>query len=667
MTFYQIAVAAPIADLLTYTSDLNETLVVGQSVIVPLSSRKVAGVIIAITDEAPPFKTKSILSLDNERPTLSQNSLEWLKWLSSYYIYPFGQVIDLSFPPLKKSTRKKKENQIFIPQEHTPPPHLTVEQKNVLSAINQTKGFQTHLLFGVTGSGKTEVYLQLLYEVLKNNGSGLVLVPEISLTPQLIARFAERFPDEVAVIHSHLTEREKTEQWWQAYSGQKKILVGARSALFCPLPNLKLIVLDEEHEPSFKQDEKLKYHARDSAVMLAKILDIPVVLGSATPSLETFKRASDGFYHLHQMKNRVEDRSLPLMYVNDLRLERSQRKEQTSEIPYWLSEQLYDELLATLSRNEQSALFLNRRGLAQVALCESCGFTYECPNCAISLTVHHQTHLVCHYCDYATELKVKCSSCHEGEIKPLGLGTERVENDIKKLFPQARVARADRDEIQNREDLNNLITDMERGEIDILIGTQMIAKGLDFPKLTLVGLVMADVGFHLPDFRASERSFQLITQVAGRAGRHSKNPGRVIIQTYDPDHISVIESKNADYLKFAAQELTSRKQLRYPPFGKLALVRFQGLSLSVTESCAERFINRVHTLKNQRPEFGDIQALGPAPSPLSRLRGKYRFQVLIKSPEHKLLNRFCRLIISDGKWVSSGVKLQIDVDPINMM
>ena len=672
MDFYEVAVAAPIPEALTYSVQESEisSLEAGTSVIVPLGSRKAHGVVVRTTTPPPEIQLKSITALNVDRPPLPQKHLQWLVWLSQYYFYPLGQVIDMAFPPLKRNLKPRKSSKSsIVPQLQSTSPHpsLTSEQQTVVESIQKLSGFQTHLVFGVTGSGKTEVYLQLIARLLKNGQSALVLVPEISLTPQLVSRFAERFPDQVAVIHSHLTEREKTDQWWLAHTGERRVLIGARSALFCPLPHLGMIILDEEHEPSFKQDEKLKYHARDAAMMLAKMMGIPIVLGSATPSLETYQRARDGIYHLHTMKTRVQNRSLPIVSVVDLREARRERRETENPLPFWLSEPLHEELRKTFQQGEQAALFLNRRGVAQVAMCEMCGFTYECPNCAISLTVHKDHHLVCHYCDYAISLKPDCPSCHEGEVEPFGLGTEKIEKDVAHLFPTARIARADRDEIQSRDDLVDLISKMEKGEIDILIGTQMIAKGLDFPKLTLVGLVVADVGFHIPDFRATERSFQLITQVAGRAGRHSETPGRVLIQTYDPDHVSVTFAKNSQFEPFADLELQHRHMLKYPPHGKLALIRFQGLHESDVEACARRFAERVDQLKKMDPQYLPIMVLGPAPSPLKRLRGKYRYQCLTKSPDAKLLNILCRRVLGDGKWILSGVRVQVDVDPMNML
>lgn len=318
---------------------------------------------------------------------------------------------------------------------------LTPEQKNAFESIAKFNGFSTHLVFGVTGSGKTEVYLRLLDKVLKEGKRGIVLVPEISLTPQLIQRFARRFGDKIAALHSQLTDRERTNQWWDVVEGRKSILIGARSALFCPVPDLGIIIVDEEHEPSYKQDEKLKYNGRDAAVMMGKLMNCPVVLGSATPSLETWKNAQEGKYHLHVLKNRVANRALPDIEVIDLRQQKAdddQQKliiEKYSHLPYWMSPQLYERMREVQERGDQSALFLNRRGIAQMVVCPACGHTRECPNCDIALTLHAGSHLVCHYCDYHEQMKKKCPDCKEGEVEAIGLGTELLESDLTRLFP----------------------------------------------------------------------------------------------------------------------------------------------------------------------------------------------------------------------------------------
>jgi primosomal protein N' (replication factor Y) len=669
----KVAVDAPLSQSLTYlwpeeAGDFQP----GLGVQAPLGKRKVQGV--TLEEDPNPsteFQLKNVEPLDTaEWGRIPPAHLRWGLWLSDYYLHPVGQVLRQFFAPLQKTSNRKRSTALFwehpeaVPEK---PPTLNDEQKNAVTKILQAKNFSAHLLFGVTGSGKTEVYLHVLEKVLSEGKQGLVLVPEIALTPQLVSRFSKRFPGQVAVIHSQLTEREKTDQWWQVITGEKNILVGARSALFCPLPRLGLIVVDEEHEPSFKQDEKLRYHGRDAAVALAQCVGCPVILGSATPSVESWENVREGKYQLHELKARATESEMPTVHVIDLRAVREERRDQPSPLPFWLSEELHQALAVTLQKKEQAALFLNRRGVAQLAQCPECGHVAECPNCSVSLTVHSRTDLVCHYCGYTEPQTKTCPACDIGHLEPLGLGTELIESDLKKLFPEARIARADRDEIQSRKELEELIRKMEFHEIDFLVGTQMIAKGLDFPKLTCVGLVLADVGFHWPDFRATERSYQLLTQVTGRAGRHSEQPGHVFIQTYSPQHQSVMVAQSHDVRSFYETELQERRELFYPPFSRLTLLKIQGNDLKKSSDASKQLVARARNLKSAFKAFDEIQILGPAPAPLSRLRGKYRFQALLKGHSPSVLKEFCRRLLGDEKWIPSGTKVQVDVDPLHML
>jgi len=675
-SLWRVAVDAPLPEALTYS--FSEPLQRGQLVNVPLGRRKVKGLVMGPADKVPDFEIKNIDSIDEEYAPLPEPFTKWLEWLAQYYIHPLGQVVQSAFPPLKKTDKQRASKRPpVVPQlESDSALDLTDEQRQCVESISQHADFSTHLIFGVTGSGKTEIYLRLLDNVLKEGKRGLVLVPEISLTPQLIQRFARRFGDKIAALHSQLTDRERTNQWWDIVEGRKSILIGARSALFCPIPDLGLIIVDEEHEPSFKQDEKLKYNGRDAAVMMGKLVNCPVVLGSATPSLESWKNAVDGKYHLHTLRRRVANRSLPEIEVIDLRHQKSDDDEKKkaiekySHLPFWMSPALYERMHEVLDRGDQAALFLNRRGIAQMVVCPACGHTRECPNCDISLTLHAHSHLICHYCDYHENFKSKCPDCAEGELQAIGLGTELLETDLARLFPNKKIARADRDEIQGRADLEELITNMESGEIDILVGTQMIAKGLDFPKLKLVGLVLADVGFNLPDFRATERSFQLITQMSGRSGRHVKegeSPGLVIIQTFNTEHDSITFAKNHDFEGFAQHELNIRSQLHYPPVGRLVSFRIQGTHLGRVEETAGLLARRAHALKAQFPQYQSIEILGPAEAPLSKLRGQFRFHLLVKSAQAAAANPFSRQLLGDQEWVPSGIKILIDIDPMSLL
>ncbi|MCC6276852.1 MAG: primosomal protein N' [Oligoflexia bacterium] len=674
----QVAVDAPIGHLFTYKvpDHLKTELTPGTKVIVPFGRRQLTGVALnraQDVDSKTLEKLKPISEIYSE-PRLGQIHQQWLTWLAHYYLHPIGQVFGLAFAPgpekRKRASHKISPTAVVSRsqnQKHTPNEDQAHAISEILKAAHK-KAFETFLLYGITGSGKTEVYLQVIEGVLAQDKTALVLVPEISLTPQLIERFVTRFGDEVAVIHSHLTPREKADQWWSAVKGEKRILVGARSALFCPLDNLGVIIIDEEHDSSFKQEEGLKYHARDSSIMKARLSQCPVVLGSATPSLESWANMEAGKFKLLELKGRVENRELPDTQIVDMRLVRENRDDR---FPSWLSPQLYQELAVCLERGEQSALFLNRRGYAQCLICPDCGYSETCLNCSVTLTAHDRGQkLLCHYCGFEKPLPKKCIKCLTGEYRPLGNGTERVAEDIEQLFSQrgvtVRVARADRDEINTREKLESLLNRIHQKEIDIIVGTQMIAKGHDFPELTLVGVVLADVGLHIPDFRSSERIFQLLTQVAGRAGRHGK-PGKVLIQTYVPEHFAIQHALRHDFRGFAQEELKCRKELLYPPFGRLAALRIQGPELAEVESTAMAIMKRLKNFSTIKPEFGSVELLGPTEAVLSRLKNKFRFQILAKGPSTVILNNLMQFGLQLGEEVPSKIDLSIDMDPVNLL
>ncbi len=660
-----MALNAALSRKFTYCS--KDIFDVGTSVIVPVKTRKSKAVVLEKLTKNPlkeNIAIKEILEPTKERPKLPEATMKWAQWLSDYYFFPLGMVLESCFPPLKPATKNRKSNRPdVVPQLQTQAkPKLTEEQVVCIEKLTVISSFKTNLLFGITGSGKTEVYMRVIEETLKKGLAAFVVVPEISLTPQIVNRFSERFPEEVAVIHSQLTPREKTNQWWSVVNGEKKILIGARSALFCPIEKIGLIILDEEHESSFKQDEKLKYHGRDAAIMLARFHDCPIILGSATPSIETWNNVQNNRYQLCEMTKRVENRPLPNIHIVDLK-----DKDEQTDLPFWLSPELYEAMKIKIEKKEQVALFLNRRGMAQTTLCTDCGYVYECPNCAISLTLHSKNQLHCHYCDYGISLKEKCPSCLEPSIKPIGMGTEQVQLDVKNLFPDSNVQRADRDEIQNRSELEKLIFEMETNQIDILVGTQMIAKGLDFPNLTLVGIVLADIGMNMPDFRSSERAFQLITQVSGRAGRHSKEPGDVFIQTFNPQHLSIQFAKNVDYRTYAQKELEFRAEAQYPPFSRLATFKITGLSEKNVLNTSKLVAQRARSLKENYQEYDKIMILGPAPAPLLKIKNRFRYQVLLKAMDHSVLNAFIKQILSEKKWVPKQVQVNVDIDPLNML
>lgn len=668
--YWKIAVHAPIKELLTYSSDLP--LRRGQWVHVSLGKRKTLGLVVGSASAYEKENLKSVLEVDSTIPEISEAFMQWLVWLSDYYQYPLGLVAELSRPALEKKTssRISKRSEVVPELDQDYAPDLTQEQKKCLDEIKSHEKFQVHLVHGVTGSGKTEIYLNLLEKTLNQNQTAIVLVPEIALTPQLIQRFAKRFGNKIAAFHSQMTPREKTNHWWDIVEGRKQIMIGARSALFCPQNNLGLIIVDEEHEPSYKQDDKLKYHARDAAVMLGHFHQCQVILGSATPSLESWYNAQQGKYHLHQLKSRVHTSGLPEVEVIDLREEKNKPQDHQLPLPSWLSKSLYEKITQVLADGYQAALFLNRRGMANVVMCNSCGHSIECPNCDINLTLHSKSHLVCHYCDYHENLKEKCQACKMGEISAVGLGTEKLEQELKKLFPDKNVIRADRDEIQNREDLENFIHDVETGKADLLVGTQMIAKGLDFPKLKLVGLVLADIGFNLPDFRANERNFQLIVQMSGRPGRHldvTKNPGQVVIQTFNPEHESLKFAIQHNFEGFVDAELMHRKALLYPPYGRLISLRIQSPDRMTARDLATTVSQRALSLKAQFTQYESLEILGPAEAPIAKLKNQYRYHLLLKGQGSSALQSFIKKLMGDEKWIPARSRIIVDIDPLHLI
>ena len=646
--YYEVALPLNIKKNLVYSSTLD--LKAGENVFVPLKNKKRPAVILNKRIAPPPFETKAILSKNPDRQSISPARLKWLLWLADYYHHSLGPVIHLSFPPPAPKRKKTFQNPPQKPPHLSPPvskPQLTEEQTKCLQEIQKHKGFRTHLLHGITGSGKTEIFFRLIEPCLQQRKSALILVPEIALTPQHIKRFSVRFPNQVACFHSGLSPKEKYQQWMRLLKGEKHILIGPRSALFCPMPKLSWIIVDEEHTGLFKQEEKLKYHGRDSAVYLAQCLNIPIVLASATPSLESYQNAQIGKYFYHSLKKPVFLSSPTKITLVDM------KKETCPTLPYWLSRPLYEVLKQTLSAGDQSALFLNRRGESNYVFCSTCSYSFSCANCDIALTQHQESHLLCHYCGFRREKPHTCPECKKGNILSFGVGTATVQKELEKLFPSARIQRADRDEVKTHKQWSEILNQIEDRKVDILIGTQMIAKGLDFPHLNLVGLILADQGLNWPDFRSGEKTFQLILQMAGRAGRR-KTPGHVMGQSYNPSHPVIKALINRDFKGFAERDLKYRKKHGYPPFGRLSLLRTQSLS-------SDRALKSAEKIKEQLKGIKGLKVLGPAPAPHFRLKNQYRYHLLLKSPYSVVLKQA-------GEWICNlpptpHVRISINRDP----
>lgn len=545
------------------------------------------------------------------------------------------------------------------------PLNLTEEQSQVFQRIltvlrDPQEEKKPMLLLGVTGSGKTEVYLQAIQEVLQQGKTALVLVPEISLTPQTIDRFKSRFSDKkerIAVLHSHLSDGERHDEWFKIHEKRADIVIGARSAIFAPIQNVGLIIVDEEHEPSYKQDEVPRYHARDVAVVRAKMDQALCLLGSATPSLESYRNACSGKYEMLEMTRRTDGKSMPMVHVVDMRLEKKRTKDGVAI----LSEKLRMAIQARLDRGEQTILFLNRRGFNTALSCIQCGTVCQCPDCAVSLTFHKQDGiLICHVCGMRRLPPKRCEACGDPSLLYGGYGTERAEEAIRNVFKAAKIARVDTDTMQRKNQLRDTLKSFRQQKLDILIGTQMIAKGLDFPNVTLVGVLNADLALNLPDFRAAERTFQLLTQVAGRAGRGELR-GEVFIQTFAPHSPAVQFSRKADFHGFADQELEMRKFATYPPYGHVVLVGCRGFEENHAEFALETLAKRLRKSLSSEMFMGE-----PCPSPLAKSHGQHRFQLLIKTLKIKPLLALLRQVMAEMSY-PEGVVVTWDVDAVSLL
>jgi primosomal protein N' (replication factor Y) len=541
-------------------------------------------------------------------------------------------------------------------------PEQAAALKKIAGALAAPESAKPILLHGVTGSGKTEIYLQSIRGALDRGQSAIVLVPEISLTPQTVERFKSRFAEmheAVAVLHSHLSQGERHDEWHKIHSGRARIVIGARSAVFAPLKDLSLIIVDEEHETTYKQEEAPRYHARDVAVVRAKVEKCAVVLGSATPSLESYHNATIGKYDLVALTQRVDERQMPMMRIVDLRQER--RKEKIAPI---LSEKLSQAIANRLEKREQTILFLNRRGFSTSLLCSNCGQARNCPNCSVALTFHRHPavagRLNCHLCGHTAAVPKKCPECGKDTLVYAGFGTEKVESTVTRLFPKAAVQRMDADSMTRKEAYRETLRNFRAGKIDILVGTQMIAKGLDFPNVTLVGIINADLALHLPDFRAGERTFQLLTQVAGRAGR-GETPGEVFVQTYTPFSPSIQFARHHDFAGYFQQELEFRERCDFPPFKHAMLITVRSEHEGRSKLSAETLVRR---LKEALP--AEFTLSDATPAPLEKLQGQFRFHILLRGRAIMRLSRLVRETLEKLP-LPEDVIATVDVDPYQLL
>ncbi|MEA2014535.1 MAG: primosomal protein N' [Thermodesulfobacteriota bacterium] len=543
-------------------------------------------------------------------------------------------------------------------------PHITLngEQEAALAEIApqiKSGGYFPCLLHGVTGSGKTEVYLRAIEETIKLGGSAIYLVPEITLTPQLMSRIRNRFDEKmVAILHSGIGQSAKYDEWRRIQRGEARIVTGARSAIFAPIRDLRLIIVDEEHDSSYKQNDHFAYNARDLAIVKAKQRSATVILGSATPGIQTYFNTQNKDFKLIELAERVEGRALPIFDIVDMKQEGGSGK--SSPV---FSKVLTEAIRNTLDNGKQTILFLNRRGFHTFLYCLDCGYIFKCLNCSVSMTHHkNDNSLQCHYCDFRIKAPPICPSCGGARINSYGMGTEKVEEEIAALFPGVRVGRMDSDSTSKRGSYENILKSLDRGKIDILVGTQMITKGHDFHDVTLVGIVSADNSLNIPDFRAAEKTFQILTQVAGRGGR-GDSPGRVIIQTFNPDNSAIQMARDHNYISFYNDEMQMRKELGYPPFSRMVNLTISATNQSRLTGCVKRLSTVARDLARQAGDT--VQVLGPAEAPLSRVKGRYRWHMLLKGTDLKALHSLAADILT--KTSETGLRIRIDVDPVNFM
>ncbi|MDA8162475.1 MAG: primosomal protein N' [Desulfobacteraceae bacterium] len=699
-----VVLPLPIERGLTYAlSPAAATPPRGGRVLVQVGPRNMIGIAWGSTHLHPSCEIKEVIKVIDETPFISETLLKFFTWMSSYYFYPIGKVIEEALPPGFLSSRSKRIAKIagsrsgcsrspeFSAWKDDVEIELNGEQVAALEyieAVISRRSYSPVLLHGVTGSGKTEVYLRAAQRCLAQGRGVLFMVPEIAMTTQTVGRFVSRFGGDVAVLHSGLTEWERRDQWLRIKGGKGRIVIGTRSAIFAPMDNLGLAVVDEEHDTSYKQEDRFRYNARDLAVLRASMSGAVVILGSATPSIASYNKALAGRYHLITMKKRVKDRPMPEVAIIDRRKKTvkagSDRPDKKN--PGWLTDELKEAIGETIGRGEQVLLFLNRRGFATFVFCPDCGYVFKCPRCDVSLTWHRAVaasdktgpaaacgrgsmpdgSLVCHYCGSLSPAMPLCPNCGGHAVKASGYGTERLISDLAGLFPGARLARLDRDMIRRRKDAEGVLMDFQEGRIDVLVGTQMVTKGHDFPRLTLVGMIWADLSLNFPDYQAAEHTFQLIAQVAGRAGRGAR-PGRVLIQTLMPDHYALECAASHDYQRFYEKEVILRKKMCYPPFSRLINFRFSGKNKEIMEKTVSSLADVARKII---PAHLGLKAdiFGPSPAPRAKIKDKLRWQMLLRSERMSDLRVLCAelLLKSDGL-VPRGVTVEVDVDPVNLL
>ncbi len=664
----KIALAVPVDHCFDYLVPIDLTDIVlkkGLRVLVPFGRGQKIGFLIEVSETSalPMSKLKTALAILDTEPLFPDSLWHLLEWTSHYYHYPLGEVFSSALLPMFRKQKKNRYASVeVVTQQETKNTDdnntlaaavtLNMHQQAAVDTIIRSLGtFTSFLLYGVTGSGKTEVYLQVIAATLHRKKQVLVLVPEIGLTPQMLARFQNRFSVPLLLFHSGLTDKQRLSNWWSAKIGVASIIVGTRSALFTPLLHPGLIIVDEEHDSSFKQQNGLRYHARDVALMRAKLENIPIILGSATPSLESIANAKLRRYHFLSLPNRAGNAVHPQFRLVDIRHQK---------LYQGLSSPLLRSMEAHLKNQRQILLFLNRRGFAPLTICHACGWTADCPHCDQKMTLHKApAHLQCHHCGYCSPVASHCPACQEPQLVVVGQGTQRLETTLKKYFPGVSIARLDRDNTRRTGSLHGLLESIQQGESQILVGTQMLAKGHHFPNVTLVGILETDAGLFSADFRALERVGQLIVQVAGRAGR-ADAPGEVLIQTHHPENPLLIHLINKGYLSFSETLLREREASRLPPYTHLALILAEARSSSSPLDFLNEIKQRANRLKKK------VAVLGPISALLPRRAGYYRAQLLLQADKRDELHELLKSLLKLLPELTSchRVRWSLDVDPL---
>lgn len=658
-----VALALPSTHTFQYSvpEALRDKVFMGKQVGVRVRSRLVAGYVVGFSEKKEVEEIKEIESAVDGAPVLTKEFLALARWMSEHYFCSWGQAIEAGLPALFRKgkflvrTRSAKATR----GAESVDPHdleLTAEQssafKKILPKITSRQS-ATFLIHGITGSGKTEIYMHLIRETLKRGRGAIVLVPEISLTPQTVDRFYSRFGEGVALMHSRLSVGRRLDEWNRIRSHQARVVVGARSAIFSPVPDLGLIVIDEEHDTSYKQEETPRYQTREVAQKRAEIERAVLVLGSATPSLESYFQSETGKVERLCLSERIEQRPLPAVQIVDMR-----RQAQAEKRERVYSSPLEEAIRSSLARKEQVILLLNRRGFSTYLHCAACGYVATCDYCRISLAYHtDKASCFCHVCHFRTVPPRICPACQKHTIHYFGIGTQKVESEARRLFSGACIARMDRDSTTKKDAHETLLRAFKRKDIDILIGTQMIAKGHDFPNVSLIGVISADTALHLPDFRSAERTFGLLTQVAGRAGR-GDIPGKVVIQTCVPGHYAITSAKTHNYGEFYAKEIVFRKELEMPPFTSLARIVVSGRA---EKEVVQQILLLAKAFQTAVSVGRGFKTMGPAPALSSKEKGNFRWNLYVKGPDSAALIVFLRGVLSTFK--KTGVTLTVDIDP----